>query len=55
MNKKIIENTIKFMQRVDLKGNEVGAFVECIQLLTKLANEEKENIINNEWDIKINL
>ncbi len=52
MNKTIIANTIKFMQRADLKGSEVEAFIECIQLLTKLANEEKNNIINNEWDIK---
>lgn len=45
MNKTIIENTLKFMERVELKWIEVPAFVECINTLTSIANEiEKDNI-----------
>lgn len=45
MNKTIIENTLKFMQRVDLKWNEVPAFVECINFITSLVKEEEINNI----------
>lgn len=48
MNKTIIENTLKFMQRVDLKWNEVPAFVECINALTSLANDIEKNNIEKE-------
>lgn len=42
MNKTIIENTIKFLQRVDLKWNEVPAFVECNNFLELILNWELE-------------
>lgn len=38
--KQTIENTIKFLQRTDLKWNEVPAFVECINYLTSLLKED---------------
>ncbi len=40
MNKKTIENALKFMERVELKWAEVPAFVECINELTSLLKEE---------------
>lgn len=49
MKKEIIENTLRFLQRVDLKWNEVPAFVECINALneelkrdTQVSSENKE-------------
>lgn len=45
--KQTIENTIKFLQRTELKWNEVPAFVECINYLTYLL-KEKEDV----WQIK---
>ena len=42
MNKTIIENTLKFMERVELKWNEVPAFVECINSLTSLLREQED-------------
>lgn len=42
MNKTIIKNTLKFMERVDLKWNEVPAFVECINELTSLLREKED-------------
>ena len=45
MNKKTIENTLRFLERTELKWNEVPAFVECINGLNELLKEE-ENIIN---------
>ncbi len=40
MDPKIIQAIIQFMQRADLKGAEVPAFVSCINELQKL-NAEK--------------
>ena len=42
MDKQTIENLLKFLQRVDLKGNEVPAFLECTQKLNNLLQEEKK-------------
>lgn len=39
----IIENTLKFLQRTDLKWNEVWAFVECVNYLNDLKETPKEN------------
>lgn len=45
--KQTIENTIKFLQRVDLKWWEVPVFVECINYLTSLL-KEKEDVLKTE-------
>lgn len=46
--KEIIQ-TLKFMERVELKWNEVPAFVECINYLNTLAKQlEKDNIKKEE-------
>ncbi len=37
-------NTLKFLERVDLKGTEVPMFVQCINLLNDLIRKEKEEI-----------
>ena len=41
MNKKTIENTLKFMERVELKWSEVFAFIECINALTEEFRKEE--------------
>lgn len=51
MNKTIIENTLKFLQRVDLKWNEVPAFVECKHFL-ELILDWKMEIVTKKEDIK---
>ena len=43
MNNQVINNTIQFLNRVDLKWNEVPAFVECMQFLNSLNEEKKED------------
>ena len=48
MNKTIIENTLKFLQRTELKWNEVPAFIECMQFLTWLDKQEEKDNINKE-------
>ena len=50
MNNKTIENTLKFLERTDLKWNEVPAFVECINYLNSLTKKEeiKESLLDNE-------
>lgn len=45
--KQTIENTIKFLQRAELKWNEVPAFVECVNYLTSLL-KEKEDVLKTE-------
>lgn len=45
--KQTIENTLKFMQRVDLKWWEVPAFLECVQFLESLLKENNELKQNN--------
>lgn len=55
MNKTIIENTLKFMERVDLKWNEVPAFVECINYITSLANNTEKNNIKQEDNTSNNI
>lgn len=50
MNKTIIENIIKLLQRVELKWNEVPIFIECINFLTGLAKEEEKDIIKSNED-----
>ena len=42
MDKLIIQNTIKFLERTDLKGKEVSAYIECIKWLTELKNNLKD-------------
>ena len=42
MDKQTIMNTIRFMERVDLKWNEVPAFNECIAFITELYNQEEK-------------
>ena len=42
MDKQTIMNTMKFMERVDLKWNEVPAFNECIAFITELYNQEEK-------------
>jgi len=46
--KQIIENTLKFLQRSELKWSEVPAFVECINYLSSLVKEEEINKIKEE-------
>ena len=41
-NKTTIENIMKFMQRAELKGAEVPAFVECVNYLNWLLIEKEE-------------
>ena len=41
MNKTTIENTIKFLQRADLKWAEVQAFTECMQWLFDLLKSQE--------------
>lgn len=48
MNNKIINNTIQFLNRVELKWNEVPAFIECMQFLTWLDKQEEKDNINKE-------
>ena len=50
MNNKIINNTIQFLNRTELKWNEVPAFIECMQLLTELAKEKEKDIIKTNED-----
>ena len=42
MNKKTIENILRFLERTELKWNEVPAFVECINALTSLLREQED-------------
>lgn len=46
-NKQAIENIIQFLNRAELRGNEVPAFVECMRFLSSLANENKNDNIDN--------
>ena len=46
--KQEINNTIQFLQRVDLKWNEVPAFIECIKFLNNLAKDTETNNIKEE-------
>lgn len=48
MNKKTIENILRFLERTELKWNEVPAFVECINALTSFANDIKKDNIKKE-------
>ncbi len=41
MDPKIIQAIIQFLQRAQLSGAEVPAFVTCMNELQKLANPEK--------------
>jgi hypothetical protein len=43
-----IENTLKFLQRTELKWWEVPAFVECINMLNELVKKEENNNIKKE-------
>jgi hypothetical protein len=42
MDLKIVQTILQFLSRVDLKGAESLAFVECIQALNKLLPEVKK-------------
>lgn len=42
MNKKTIENILRFLERTELKWNEVPAFVWCINELTSLLREQED-------------
>ena len=42
MEKKVFENIIQFMQRVDLKGGEAPAFMEAIHALKTEFEKEAE-------------
>ena len=46
---KTIENTLAFLERVDLKGKEVPAFNECVQMLQNLYREKSENKPEDLW------
>ena len=41
MDKQTIMNTIRFMERVDLKWNEVPAFNECLSWLAGIYEKEE--------------
>lgn len=43
MDKKTIRNILLFMERVNLKGSEVRAFVECINELNFELGKDIEN------------
>ena len=55
MNKKTIENILRFLERTELKWNEVPAFVECINYITSLANNTEKNNINTEDNTSNNI
>ncbi len=40
MKKQTLENTLKFLQRTELKWWEVPAFIECINLINEYINNE---------------
>lgn len=42
MKQETIENIINFLQRVELRGNEVPAYIECINSLWKLSEENNK-------------
>lgn len=39
MNKDILQNLLKFLDRVELKGSEVPAFITVMNELSKLSKE----------------
>jgi hypothetical protein len=43
MNNQIIENTIKFLDRTELKWYEAIALLECKQFLNNLMQDKKED------------
>lgn len=40
MNKNILNNALLFLEKCDLKGKEVPAFIEVVNYLNKLINED---------------
>lgn len=41
MQKELVNLTLKFLERVDLKGNEAPAFVQCVTALQMLILEKE--------------
>ena len=42
MNKTILQNTIRFLERTELRWNEAPAFMECIEYIQTLLNDWQE-------------
>ena len=43
MEPKVIQNTLAFLQRVQLQGNEVPAYIECVQALQAGIQERRND------------
>jgi hypothetical protein len=50
MDKQLIEATLKFMERVDLKGAETPVFTACVQALQAEYQKEPEKVEVKEED-----